>query len=153
IDPWAKRIAHLYSGHKEDAFCVATSGDEKLVVSGGYDQTVRVWDSSGIGERYVLQGHTSGVGGVAVTRDGGHCFSSAGWELKLWDLKLGRFMGNFESPKDGVGKIRLLPNDRTLISACGDGTLKIWDAATGKISRSLTGHLGYVIDVVVSADG
>lgn len=153
IDPWTKRIAHVYAGHKDDAFCVGMPADERTIVSGSNDQTVRVWDSSSIVEKYLLEGHTSGVGSVAVARDGTYCLSSAGWELKLWDLQRGHLIRDLESPRNGVGKIRLLPGDRLVISTCGDGTLKIWDVATGRIARSLSGHIGNALDVVVSADG
>ena len=40
-----------------------------------------------------------------------------------------------------------------LASAYGDGTVKVWDAATGEETRTLKGHSGRVIDVAFSRDG
>jgi WD40 repeat protein/sterol desaturase/sphingolipid hydroxylase (fatty acid hydroxylase superfamily) len=42
---------------------------------------------------------------------------------------------------------------RHIVSASEDGTLKIWDALTGAVERTLTGHTGPVRGVALSADG
>ena len=45
------------------------------------------------------------------------------------------------------------PAGGTLASACGDGTLKLWDVGTGEERRTFRGHTGYVTGVAFSPDG
>jgi WD40 repeat protein len=45
------------------------------------------------------------------------------------------------------------PDGKRFISACKDGTLKLWDAATGKEIRTFIGHRSAVWDCAFSPDG
>jgi WD40 repeat protein len=45
------------------------------------------------------------------------------------------------------------PDGRLAVSASGDGTLKVWDLATGSEMRSLAGHTDPVKGVAVSENG
>ena len=49
---------------------VAVSPDGKQIVSGSYDQSVRVWDASTGDELKVLKGHTKVVTSIAFSPDG-----------------------------------------------------------------------------------
>ncbi len=45
------------------------------------------------------------------------------------------------------------PDGKTFVSASQDGTLKLWDAASGKEMRTFTGHKDYVLGCAFSPDG
>ena len=45
------------------------------------------------------------------------------------------------------------PDGKRLASASRDGTVKVWDAATGQEIRTLKGHTGFVTSVAFSPDG
>src|SRR5262249_54055922 len=66
------------------------SMDGKHIVSGSWDETVRVWDlSSGEGLR-TLVGHSNSVYAVAVTADGKHIVSgSYDRKVRVWELSSG----------------------------------------------------------------
>ncbi|KIM20643.1 hypothetical protein M408DRAFT_43587, partial [Serendipita vermifera MAFF 305830] len=61
----------VLSGHTNQVNCVAFSPDGTRVVSGSYDETLRLWDGvtgASIGDP--MEGHTSYVSCVAFSPDG-----------------------------------------------------------------------------------
>jgi WD40 repeat protein len=52
-----------------------------------------------------------------------------------------------------VSSVAYPPNGKVALSASFDGTLKLWDLATGRGSRALEGHSDLVTSVVFSSDG
>src|SRR5438094_5997187 len=57
---------------------------------------------------------------------------------------------------DHVGEITAVavsPDSRWIASGSRDRTVKLWDAATGKLLRTLTGHRDAVLSVTFAADG
>ena len=52
-----------------------------------------------------------------------------------------------------IYSVAFSPDWKRLATGSGDGTVKLWDAATGQETRSLKGHLGIVNSVAFSPDG
>jgi len=69
--------------------------------------------------------------------------------------------GNSGAPElvlniDHVGEISALavaPDSKLIASGSRDRTVKLWDAASGKLLRTLTGHREAVVSVTFAADG
>ncbi|MGH9754012.1 MAG: TIR domain-containing protein, partial [Blastocatellia bacterium] len=54
---------------------------------------------------------------------------------------------------DAFNSVAFSPDGRWLASGSDDNTVKLWDAASGKLIRSLEGHQSYVRSVAFSPDG
>jgi WD40 repeat protein len=52
-----------------------------------------------------------------------------------------------------VQALAFSPDDKWLASAAQDATIKLWDLASGRLLRTLTGHSTTVLSVDVSSDG
>ena len=53
----------------------------------------------------------------------------------------------------GVESVAFSPDGQTLASGSFDGTIKLWNLASGQELRTLTGHTGSVWSVAISPDG
>jgi WD40 repeat protein len=83
-------------GHKDRVVSVAVTPDSQYVVSGSWDQTIKVWNLRTGKELRTISGHKDHVNTVAFTPDGRYIVSgSQDKTLKLWDIKTGTMLGTF----------------------------------------------------------
>ncbi|GBG35282.1 WD repeat-containing protein pop1, partial [Hondaea fermentalgiana] len=60
-------LLHVLKGHSASVNSVAIQGD--IIVSGSWDNTVRIWNATSGEEQHVLKGHSGGVNSVAIQGD------------------------------------------------------------------------------------
>jgi WD40 repeat protein/serine/threonine protein kinase len=59
----------------------------------------------------------------------------------------------FEAHTNGVDVVDISPDERTMLSASWDGTLILWEIATGEVLRTFEGHSDQVWAAAISPDG
>src|SRR3954452_8700341 len=62
-------LAGTLDGHAEPVYSVAWTPDGKAIITGGFDNTVRVWDATSRKELKKIDGHTALVLTVAPSPD------------------------------------------------------------------------------------
>lgn len=58
-----------------------------------------------------------------------------------------------KNPKPGVVGLSLTSDGKTLLTAGGDGIIRVWDLASGQIQRTLTGHTNAIYVAELSPNG
>src|SRR5262249_2783956 len=117
---------------------------------------VVLWDAIGGQPLAALHGHKELVDGLAFSPDGATLLTAggrdAGAEVKLWDL------AQFRPPLllEHAGAVRcaaLSPDGRLLATGGQDRAIRLWDMATGKQIRLLSGHTADVLALAFAPDG
>lgn len=121
------------------------SPDGKSLVSGGWNNTVRIWDLVAGREIKRLKGHTGFISGVAYSRSGSNIASiSNDLTVKIWDAASGREINNISDLKGWMVGVFYLPDDNNLAAVTIDWwtktkeTTAIYDIRTGNIVRNFT---------------
>lgn len=136
---------------------LAFSPNGNLIVSGGFDNTLRLWDyNTGQSIGQPLTKHKHWVLSVAFSSATNRIVSGSGdHTLILWDVKTGQPIGQpFIGHEDMVLSVAFSPDGSRIVSGSRDNTLRLWDVKTGQpIGNVLIGHLDVVTSVAFSPDG
>jgi len=153
---WA--LAGIDSLRRFDAgspvLAVAVSRDGATVVSGGNEQSVRVWDPVSGQQRFQMTGHSGPVLALALTPDDAMVVSAGGdLTLRLWDVAGGRALKQLAATDEAVYSISVHPTGRVVAAGGADRSIHLHDILGGGIERSLRGHPDFVHAVAFNRQG
>ncbi|KAJ1961564.1 Guanine nucleotide-binding protein subunit beta-2-like 1 [Dipsacomyces acuminosporus] len=111
------------------AICFLPSTRLPMVVSAGWDKTVKVWDFDRMKLFCKLGGHRDHIHTVAVSTDGSVC-ASGGREGKvmLWNLTSYQHLHSFNTG-DSIHSLAFSPS-QSWLAAATTSHIHIWDIAT-----------------------
>jgi WD40 repeat protein len=145
--------AHCIPAHQDDGRILVARPDGLCSVS--KDKTVKFWDwnTQTCHRTLKLRGVTRGL---AVAPDGGRLAVGGVTTITVHRLAGHDIAGkpvHFRGHTKRVECIEFSPDGARLASASADGTLRLWDAATGECARAFALKLGPLHWVTFAPDG
>ena len=167
-------------GHADSVRRVVFSSDGETIASSSNDRTVRLWNAN-TGELIkTLTGHIENVNTLAFSPDGNTITSGSGQllylgggedsgtcvgqEIRLWNANTGELLKTLIGHTSVVNSVAFSPDGNTIASGSGhwwgyEGKastgeeVRLWNANTGELIKTLTGHKDVVSSVAFSPDG
>ncbi|XP_058083566.1 uncharacterized protein LOC131231411 isoform X2 [Magnolia sinica] len=128
--------SHGYSpvvakGHKESVYALAVNESGTLLVSGGTEKVVRVWDPRTGSKNMKLRGHTDNIRALLLDSTGRFCLSgSSDSMIRLWDLGQQRCIHSYAVHTDSVWALASTPTFSHVYSGGRDLSLYLTDLST-----------------------
>ena len=111
----------ILSGHTAEVSSVAFSSDGRLIVSGSYDETVKLWDVQTGGTIQTFSGHTKLVYSVSISVDSATIASGAFDDtIRVWNVQTGECCHIKRAQGDTI-LVKFSPtNPKYFLSVAGD---------------------------------
>ena len=141
-------------GVPSKVWTVVVTPDDRYVISGSSDHTLRVWNLNTGVEIATLRGHTGAIYSVAVSPDGRSIISgSEDKTIKVWDLTTGRETKTLRGHCGRVLSVAVTPDGRYVVSGSDDRTIKVWDLCADLRVAYENGHTDKINTVAMTQDG
>ena len=148
--------------HPDPVRSVAFSPSGRLVVSGSYDNTARVWNVHDQTLVATLVGHEVDGAGRDVYAAAFHPFNSSivatggnDGMVRIWDVDEGVEQNiPLQGHRGRIESVAFSPDGKSVISASNDDTVRIWNMADfAQDGKPLEAHKGDIWSAIYDAEG
>ncbi|KAE8350104.1 F-box and WD repeat-containing protein [Aspergillus coremiiformis] len=115
---------------------------DDILVSGGCDREVRVWNMATGAGIYLLRGHTSTVRCLKMSDRNTAISGSRDTTLRIWDLATGACRNVLVGHQASVRCLAI--HGDLVVSGSYDTTARIWSISEGRCLRTLSGHFSQI---------
>jgi small GTP-binding protein len=138
----------------EQVITVEWSPDASMLAVAGSNGSVSLWDTVARRLRNRLTEGSNRIGTMAWSPDGRTLATPVGSSVWLWNFSGSYSKGHrtLEGHSDLVLRVAWTSDGKTLASASSDGTVRLWETATGKVAIILEGHTDSVNSISFSFD-
>ena len=153
LAPCGQRLVRRFTEHADAVLSVTFTPDNRRIVSGALDGSLKVWlPASGEVERR-LHGHNDAVTALGLDQHARVLVSGSRDEtLLVWDFDSGLVLHMLKAHRAWISAVVVRSDGRLAVSASLDGTLAVWNLDTGALMHRLRGHVVPVLSVVFTAD-
>lgn len=115
---------------------------DDILVSGGCDRDVKVWNMATGASMHTLRGHTSTVRCLKMSDANTAISGSRDTTLRVWDIPSGTCTNVLMGHQASVRCLEI--HGDLVVSGSYDTTAKIWSISTGQCLRTLQGHFSQI---------
>ncbi|KAL4965219.1 WD40 repeat-like protein [Aspergillus stella-maris] len=145
------QTTRTFVGHTNDVLSVSFSADNRQIVSGSRDRTIKLWNTLGDCKYTITdKGHTEWVSCVRFSPNPQNpVIVSAGWDklVKVWELASCRLQTDHIGHSGYINTVTISPDGSLCASGGKDGVTMLWDLNESKHLYSL--HAGDEIHALV----
>jgi len=146
-----KSLASVVEAHSGGVRALSLDEDGKLLLSGGQDETLRLWDTARMREVRCVAGDVGPVEGASLAPSGKWAASCAlrlfksDMVVQCWDLATGAEKRRLKGNTDTIYCVAVAPDGRRVAAGSADLTIRIWSLdQSGSPSLCLKGHTAQV---------
>ena len=147
------RTTAAFIGHAGNVSSVKFNPVNGLIVSGGDDGTVRIWNNKGGGFRDITTGFIDHVSSVAYSPNGNTFATTGGkYAARIWDsttFELKSVIGWSRAPQT----ITFSPDGSQIATGGLSDNVELWDVDTGEQTALLEGHTDAIVTIAYNPDG
>ncbi|MCK5390250.1 MAG: WD40 repeat domain-containing protein [Candidatus Thorarchaeota archaeon] len=141
-------------GHEFTVWSLAITPNGQMIVSGGQDATIRLWDFTSGKEVHKFIGHEGPIYNIAIMQDGKLLVSVADKDLavKIWDIESRELISSLAPNSAHVTAVAVSPDQRFIVTGGDDGLARYWDLDRGILLRT-SEHEHGIYSMTISPDG
>jgi WD40 repeat protein len=116
-------------------------GDQTLLIVGGGDGSIRIWDPLSGGPDPGNPEPSNGVDGIAAFTLSDRTLVAAqasGYSTQIWDVSTGDLLSTLADHDPAGGMCAFSLGSRTLLATSWDATVRTWDPSTGGLTHTFT---------------
>ena len=153
-------LVRIIEGHSRGVLALGYLPDSRTLVSGGIDQSLRVWDADSGRELRHLDNHTGAILGLAIRPSAGApagappMVATIGGDrtVRLWQPTIGRMVRLARLPSVPLA-VAWTEDGRMVATAGSDGRVRLVDPDTVRIVRDLPALDGRAHCLAAAPDG
>lgn len=159
INTLSKDIAAVSALAQQGAVAhIALSPNAEMIVSGGDDGVIQLWELKTGEPISVLTGNLSCICSLTISPDNQILAAgSINGAMTFWQLNTRELLGVYQAHSAPIMAAVFSPDGQTLISGSTDGTLKIWSVEIDKQLQvaclDTLEHSDAVMSITISGDG
>jgi len=150
---WNSNVGSLIKAASFDGDVLAIQADGKALVRSS--SNLELWDLAG-SKRLTKIPPLAGTSETLVFSRNGRLFAQSHQNyqtVNIYDTNTGQKLAELQGHEGGISYVEFSRDESSVITAAQDGTVRIWNAVTGKMRAVLRGHRKPVVSAALSSDG
>lgn len=132
------------------------SSSGKLIVTGSWDNSAKIWDAeTGQAIKKLVGGHSGYVNSVLFSPDDQFVLTgSDDMTANLWSVETGSVVQTYRGHQGPVRQALFSPDGKQVLTVSHDRTARLWDRESGQqIGEAMSGHRWGILAAAFSPDG